>query len=138
MTRTAFFLLLLIIASLGCQKEDEANPVNEQEQQLIGAWEGVLRQVGYPDFTIQVAITAVKKGEKAGEGSYSNPPCTFTWAYRSNQNDLFEFFETVTTPNSDCVNGRVTLRFIDDDQLQVNWYGVDHPDNQAEGVLRRR
>lgn len=71
MNRTTFFLRLLALASLGCQKDDDANPVSEREQELIGAWEGAISQVGYPDFTTQVAITTVKKGEKAGVGSNS-------------------------------------------------------------------
>ncbi len=67
-----FLLVILILASLSCQKDDESEGIHENhftEQQLIGSWTGAFNQVGYGDFTGLVNITKLKVGEVTATGN---------------------------------------------------------------------
>lgn len=136
--------LMALFFSCSDDSQNDADPI-------IGSWEGEVVQPGFGTSSLTLTMSELIIDGTSGQLSsevtdlsecdneiyyceFSS--CSVTWIYKGRKGDEYLFFEDAPA-SSDCVDGNVTVRFNNNDEITFSFIGIGQTEVSSFGTLKR-
>jgi hypothetical protein len=133
---------LAILAFAGCGEKSEPSLDSlksqyrqQEEQAIVGDYEGTLRQHGEKPFKVTASVVSLKPSAR-NDVHYTGIDCSGTWAYQRRNGSAYVFRETIDHGASKQCKGKGTVTLT---PLGANQYRYEFAGGgvKSKGTLQR-